>query len=72
MPSAMPHLSKEQIEHIAVRAIELGADDLVDLCDSALRAGDGIEEIADIVANDEALAEWVERGINLGYRTRIA
>lgn len=70
MPSATPHLSKEQIEHVAARALELGADDIVDLCDAALSAGGVGNEIADVIANDESLAEWLERGINLGYRTR--
>lgn len=70
MPIAM-HLTAEQIEHLAVRALEIGADDLVGMCDAAILSNDD-SAVADLVANDVDLAEWMERGGNLGYRTRTA
>lgn len=63
-------LDAEQIEHVAVRAAEIGRYDLETWCDAALHFPSDRTTIARIVEHDADLTEWLELGARTGYRKR--
>ena len=70
IPAPLRCWDPELVEHLAVWAAEHERDDIETLCDGVL-AGDVAEDVLLSMVRDEAaLAEAIERGRNLGWRTR--
>jgi len=68
-------LSPEQIEHIAVRAAELGDSELEMACNGAMGIHQnnrffGIRVVRDTISNNSNMQEWLELGRNIGYWRR--
>ena len=63
-------INNEQIEHVARRAAELGDTEVEGLCDSVLAGDTEAQLVANIVAEDDRYAEWMQRGEAQGWEVR--
>lgn len=61
----------ERIEHVALRAAELGDTVTESLCDSALAGDVQPEVLAYVLDQDERYRTWIERGNTLGWQARV-
>lgn len=62
----------ERIEHVALRAAELGDGATEAICDSVLAGDMDAAILVCVVDGDERYREWIERGQNMGWRSRAS
>lgn len=59
-----------QIEHVAVKAAELGDTELESMCDDALAGTSSPDLVTSAAHEDERYTEWMERGRLWGWEVR--
>lgn len=61
---------QEHIEHLALRAAELGDTLTEQLCDEVVAGETDVDVLVSIVDGDWRYGDWMARGVELGWRAR--